>query len=84
MTNIEQKIEGNTLILRIDLSKRNGRSKSGKTTIIASTGGNVPILAPDGSRVFLGVNAYVTDATGNPSGAGRSTCGFPQNAGQPN
>jgi hypothetical protein len=52
--NIDATIEANVLTLRIDLSKTLGPSKSGKTTLIASTNGNA--VLPDGSRV--GVNIY--------------------------
>lgn len=56
MTNIEMKMEGEILVIRIDISKRYGQSKSGKTTIIASTNGNVS--APDNPEVKIGINAY--------------------------
>ena len=41
MTNVEMKVDGNKLIITADLSKDFGPSKSGKTIIIATTGGNV-------------------------------------------
>jgi hypothetical protein len=53
--NIKGEIKGNTLHLEIDLSKRLGPSKSGKTMIIATTSGNQQI---PGSDVILGLNAY--------------------------
>ena len=43
MKNVEMKVEGNILTIRVDLSKEFGPSASGKTTIIASTEGNVSI-----------------------------------------
>jgi hypothetical protein len=46
------------LTITIDLSKTFGRSKSGKTTIIASTEGNVAV---EGTEVILGLNAYIKD-----------------------
>lgn len=52
--NLEVSIEGDQLTIKIDLSKSIGLSKSGKSRLIASTGGNRPL--PDGSR--LGVNVY--------------------------
>lgn len=55
MKNVEMKVEGNTLIIRVDLSKEFGPSSSGKTTIIASTEGNVSI--PDRDEK-VGLNVY--------------------------
>lgn len=52
-TNVESKIEGTTLTLKIDLSKTYGPSKSGKTIIVASTNGNVTI-----GPVTVGLNVY--------------------------
>ena len=48
MKNVEMKVEGETLIIRVDLSKEFGPSSSGKTIIIASTEGNVSL--PDRSE----------------------------------
>ncbi len=39
MTNIKKTITGNKLILEIDLSQDHGKSKSGKTTTVATTNG---------------------------------------------
>ena len=55
MKNVEMKIEGNILIIRVDLSKEFGPSSSGKTTIIASTEGNVSILDREEK---VGLNVY--------------------------
>jgi hypothetical protein len=52
--NVEGTIEANVLVLRIDLSKELGPSKSGKSTLVASTNGNFTL--PDGTKI--GVNAY--------------------------
>jgi hypothetical protein len=57
MQNIEMKQEGNILTIKIDISKRGGTSKSGKSTSVASTGGNVAIT--EGSEVKIGINCYV-------------------------
>ena len=43
MKNVELTVNGTMLTIRIDLSKDFGPSSSGKTTIIASTEGNVSI-----------------------------------------
>ena len=55
MKNVEMKVEGNILIIRVDLSKEFGPSSSGKTTIIASTEGNVTV--PDREEK-VGLNVY--------------------------
>lgn len=60
MQNVETRVEGNKLIVTIDLNKRYGASDSGKTIRVASTEGNVTIDgAPD---LKIGLNVY----TGNP------------------
>lgn len=55
MKNVEMKVEGNILILKVDLSKEFGPSSSGKTTIVASTEGNIPV--PDREEK-VGLNVY--------------------------
>lgn len=52
--NVKATREGDILTLTIDLSKSFGRSASGKSVIVATTGGNQPL--GDGS--FIGVNVY--------------------------
>lgn len=56
MKNIEMKTEKGILTIRIDLAKTFGPSKSGKTTIVASTEGNQPV--PGDHNVKIGINAY--------------------------
>lgn len=56
MTNVDMKLDGNRLIITADLSKDFGPSKSGKTTIIATTGGNVSV--PGHEAVKVGLNIY--------------------------
>lgn len=55
--NIEAAVDGNILTLRIDLSARHGDSASGKTVIVATSGGNQAV--PGGGGVVLGLNAYI-------------------------
>jgi len=55
MKNIEMTVEGETLIIKVDLSKESGPSKSGKTIIIASTEGNISV--PDREEK-IGLNIY--------------------------
>jgi ABC-type molybdate transport system ATPase subunit len=56
MTNIKTIVKGDILTIEIDLSKRFGKSSSGKTTIVATTAGNVKVDGhPD---ISIGINAY--------------------------
>jgi len=55
MKNIEMSIEKETLIIKVDLSKNFGKSKSGKTIIVASTEGNVSV--PERNEK-IGLNIY--------------------------
>jgi ABC-type sugar transport system ATPase subunit len=56
MKNVEMKMEGNILTIKVDLSKEFGPSSSGKTTIIASTEGNVAIDGHEEAKI--GLNVY--------------------------
>ncbi len=56
MKNVEMKVEGNILTIKVDLTKAFGPSSSGKTIIIASTEGNVAI--PEKDEVKIGLNIY--------------------------
>jgi hypothetical protein len=57
MENIHVKTDGSKLVLTIDTTVDLGRSKSGKTNLVASSQGNVKVLV-GGREVYLGVNAY--------------------------
>lgn len=56
MKNVEMILEGNTLVIKVDLTKEFGPSSSGKTIIIASTEGNQSVPERDG--VKIGLNIY--------------------------
>ncbi|MDO9585621.1 MAG: hypothetical protein Q7I93_03950 [Syntrophales bacterium] len=56
MKNVDIKVEGNILTIKVDLSKEFGPSSSGKTTIIASTEGNVAIDGHEEAKI--GLNVY--------------------------
>ena len=56
MKNVGLSLDGNILTIRVDLSQTFGPSSSGKTTIIASTEGNVTV-APDRDEK-IGLNVY--------------------------
>ena len=53
--NIEITMDGKFAVIKIDTTKNFGPSQSGKTLIVASTHGNVPI---PGTNVIIGLNAY--------------------------
>ena len=55
MKNVHMTVEGNTLTIKVDLTKEYGPSLSEKTIIIASTEGNVSI--PDREEK-VGLNVY--------------------------
>jgi hypothetical protein len=55
MKNVDMKLDGNILTITVDLSKEFGPSASGKTTIIASTEGNVSVLDREEK---IGLNIY--------------------------
>ena len=55
MKNVELTVEGTMLTIKIDLSQEFGPSSSGKTTIIASTEGNISI---PGREEKIGLNIY--------------------------
>lgn len=56
MKNIEMSVNGDVLTIKVDLSKTFGKSSSGKSTIIASTEGNVSV--PGKEEVKIGLNIY--------------------------
>jgi len=58
MKNVTIKQQGNHVTLSFDVTKDYGQSKSGKSTIVASTNGNVAHGTPDGNTIMIGFNAY--------------------------
>ena len=56
MVNVTMDVKGDKLILTIDLTKSLGKSKSGKSTVIGSTQGNLPV--PGKVDTFVGLNVY--------------------------
>lgn len=55
MQNVQMKIEGNKLIIEVDLSKEHGISASGKSMSIASSKGNKDIGK---DNIKIGLNIY--------------------------
>lgn len=60
MKNVEMKVDGDKLTITVDLKKRLGPSKSGKTQTIASTSGSVKL---DGKheKVSVGLNVFAKE-----------------------
>lgn len=56
MTNIELEVKNDILIIKVDLKQRQGKSKSGKTEIIASSEGNIKV--PGHENIKFGLNVY--------------------------
>jgi len=56
MDNVHIEVRDNKAVITIDLSKDFGTSKSGKTIVVATTRGNVPI--PGAENIRLGINCY--------------------------
>lgn len=57
--NIELHRADKKLVIIIDLSQTGTPSSSGKTTVIGSTRGNVPV--PNATGLYLGVNLFGYD-----------------------
>jgi ABC-type molybdate transport system ATPase subunit len=56
MKNVEMKLDGDILTIKVDVTKEFGPSSSGKTIIIASTEGNISI--PEKDEIKIGLNVY--------------------------
>ena len=56
MQNVTYTVEGNKLVITVDISQRQGPSASGKTTIIATTAGNATL--PGAAGIKFGLNVY--------------------------
>lgn len=56
MKNVDMKVDGKKLTITIDLSADHGKSKSGKSTVVATTEGNLSV--PNFPDIKLGLNVY--------------------------
>ncbi|NVO66453.1 hypothetical protein [Methanofollis tationis] len=56
MKNVDMKVEGDRLVITVDLAQEFGVSKTGKSITIASTEGNVSV--PGHEEITIGVNVY--------------------------
>lgn len=61
-SNVQLSVKGKLLVITVDLSKDGEPSKTGKSTVIASTRGNVPVPGQEGLR--LGLNVYRVNGAG--------------------
>ncbi|MGE4375099.1 MAG: hypothetical protein AB7D01_05260 [Methanoculleus sp.] len=56
MKNVDMTVEGDRLVITVDLAQEFGVSKTGKSITIASTEGNVSV--PGKEEIKIGVNVY--------------------------
>ncbi len=56
MKNVEMTLNGDKLVITVDITKDFGPSKSGKSITIASTEGNISV--PDHEDIKIGLNIY--------------------------
>ncbi len=58
--NMDVKVKGNELVIKIDLAAKTFESMSGKTLTIAKSGGKsgMPISLPNGTPAQLSLNMY--------------------------
>ena len=54
-TNIETRIDGNKLIIEVDLSQEHGQTTTGKSTKIASSNGGMSVPGCEDVKVNLNV-----------------------------
>ena len=54
--NVSMRVDGSILVIEIDLSQSLGPSSSGKSEIIATSGGNIPV--PGLPEVKVGLNVF--------------------------
>lgn len=58
MQNIKTTLVGNILTIQIDTTASLGASKSGKSLLVATSGGNQAIKGAAGGDVMIGINCY--------------------------
>lgn len=55
MKNVKLTVNGDTLLIEVDLSQNFGASSSGKSIVVASTEGNQPVGK---DNIKIGLNVY--------------------------
>jgi hypothetical protein len=56
MKNVTMTVEGDELVIRVDLTQEHGESSSKKSVIIATSEGNQDV--PDTTNIKIGLNVY--------------------------
>lgn len=56
MENVQLEVQGQQLVITVDLDQELGESISGKSVMIATTGGNISV--PGFEEIKLGLNVY--------------------------
>jgi len=56
MKNVDMKVVGKKLTITVDLTQEHGQSSTGKSTIIATTSGNIEV--PGAPGVKIGFSVY--------------------------
>jgi hypothetical protein len=54
--NVDMKVQGDKLLITVDLSKSYGLSSSGKSQVVATTSGNISV--PGREEIKIGLNIY--------------------------
>ena len=57
MENVKMNVKNDKLVIEVDLTQDFGKSKSGKTDVVASSKGNQSLPAPYG-HIKFGLNVY--------------------------
>ena len=65
MENVSMHVNGSTLVIEVDLSQTLGPSSSGKSEIIATTGGNASLPGREEVKVGLNVFRLLKQRSGN-------------------
>jgi ABC-type multidrug transport system ATPase subunit len=60
MINVTMNTEKNVLVIKVDLSKRNGPSKSGKTTTVGTTSGFTSV-DHSGKKYLVSLNVNIKE-----------------------
>jgi len=55
--NVQAELKDGKLIITIDTTQELGSSRSGKSLMVATTGGNQKVTTPEGT-ISIGLNAY--------------------------
>ena len=65
VANVSMRVDGLILVIEVDLSQTLGPSSSGKSEIIATTGGNASVPGNEEVKVGLNVFRLLKQRTGN-------------------